>query len=107
MNKAMPKAGGVKKNHLRAQLDEISKVMLTVKLGETAEDFDRVHSVHRALEADALNCILPPANLRPYLIQEVECSILRDARMHLCKSSGKKPVMAPEIVEVADPTLAS
>jgi hypothetical protein len=76
-------------------LDELYKVVHSENLGELAEEFDRVHSVHRALEVGALNCILPPANLRPYLIHAVECGILR----------GEKSVMAPETVEVPDPTL--
>ena len=37
-----------------------------------AAEFDRVHSVHRALRVGALNRILPPASLRPYLIDAVE-----------------------------------
>jgi acetyl-CoA carboxylase carboxyltransferase component len=42
------------------------------KLGEIAAEFDRVHSVHRALKVGALQHILPPANLRPYLIGALE-----------------------------------
>jgi hypothetical protein len=37
-----------------------------------AAEFDRVHSVQRALDVGALNRIIPPANLRPYLIDAVE-----------------------------------
>jgi hypothetical protein len=37
-----------------------------------ANEFDNVHSVHRALSVGALNYIIPPANLRPYLIEAVE-----------------------------------
>ncbi len=107
MNKAMSKADGLGKNRWRAQEDQLSKVAHSEKLGKMAEDFDRVHSVHRALEAGALNYILPPANHRPYLIHAVECGTLRDQELHSGKSSGKKSVMAPEPVEVAGPILVS
>jgi len=43
-----------------------------------ADEFDRVHSVHRALEVGALHRILPPANLRPYLIDAVERGIAKE-----------------------------
>ena len=46
--------------------------MYSEKLGEMASEFDRVHSVHRALNVGALNYIIPPANLRPYVIHAVE-----------------------------------
>ncbi|HEY4934894.1 MAG TPA: carboxyl transferase domain-containing protein [Terriglobales bacterium] len=105
MNRAMSKADGVEKNRLRAQLDELFKVVHSEKLGQLAEEFDRVHSVHRALEVGALNCILPPANLRPYLIHAVECGISRYQEMYPDKSLAEKPAVTPEIVEVAEPTL--
>jgi acetyl-CoA carboxylase carboxyltransferase component len=107
MNKAMSKTDGVEKNRLRAQLDELFKVVHSEKLGELAEEFDRVHSVHRALEVGALHSILPPANLRPYLIHAVECGISRDLEVHSGKSAGKELVLTPEGLGVANPALVS
>ena len=46
----MAKADGQEKARLRAQWNELFKVVHSEKLGEMAEEFDRVHSVHRALE---------------------------------------------------------
>ena len=60
---------------MRAQWDELFKVIHSEKLGEMASEFDRVHSVQRALDVGALNYIIPPANLRPYLIHAVERGI--------------------------------
>jgi hypothetical protein len=54
---------------------ELYKVVNSEKLGEMASEFDRVHSVFRALKVGALNHIMPPANLRPYLINAVERGI--------------------------------
>jgi hypothetical protein len=68
------------------------------KLGELAEQFDRVHSVHRALEVGALHCILPPANLRPYLIHAVESGMAK---------WSESAAIAPKNVHAAPPTLVS
>ena len=45
-----------------------------------AAEFDRVHSVQRALDVGALNHIIPPASLRPYLIDAVERGIEREEK---------------------------
>ena len=72
LNAAMLQAEGEKKAALRSEWNEMFKLVYSEKLGEMASEFDRVHSVHRALSVGALNCILPPADLRPYLIRAVE-----------------------------------
>lgn len=72
LNVAVLQAEGGEKAKLRAQWNELFKVVYSEKLGEMAAEFDRIHSVHRALSVGALNCIIPPANLRPYLIRAVE-----------------------------------
>jgi hypothetical protein len=56
-----------------------------------ASEFDRVHSVQRALDVGALNYIIPPANLRPYLIHAVERGIAREEELHSRKHEGEKP----------------
>jgi acetyl-CoA carboxylase carboxyltransferase component len=75
LTQAMATADGKEKAALRAQWNELFKLVHSEKLGEMAEEFDRVHSVHRALRVGALNHILPPASLRPYLIDAVERGI--------------------------------
>ena len=72
LNVAMLQADGGEKAKLRTQWNELFKVVYSEKLGEMASEFDRIHSVHRALSVGALNCIIPPANLRPYLVHAVE-----------------------------------
>lgn len=72
LNMAMLQAEGREKAKLRAQWNELFEVVHSEKLGEMASEFDRIHSVHRALSVGALHCIIPPANLRPYLIRAVE-----------------------------------
>lgn len=74
----MLQADGAKKGRLRAQYEESFKIIHSEKLGEMAAEFDRVHSVHRALEVGALHRIIPPASLRPYLIGAVERGIEKE-----------------------------
>ncbi|HKC71211.1 MAG TPA: carboxyl transferase domain-containing protein, partial [Terriglobales bacterium] len=78
---AMAKADGLEKGRLRAQWNELFKLIHSEKLGEMANEFDHIHSVQRALGVGALNCIIPPANLRPYLIHAVERRMEKDKRV--------------------------
>jgi acetyl-CoA carboxylase carboxyltransferase component len=77
LSEAMSQADPVEKGRLRAQWNELFKVVHSEKLGEMAAEFDTVHSVQRALKVGALHHIIPPANLRPYLIDAVERGIRR------------------------------
>jgi acetyl-CoA carboxylase carboxyltransferase component len=86
LNQAIAQAEGAEKGRLRTQWDELFKVVHSEKLGEMASEFDRVHSVQRALDVGALNYIIPPANLRPYLIQAVERGIAREEESESAKS---------------------
>ena len=81
LSQAMAQADSVEKGRLRAQWNELFKVIHSEKLGEVAGEIDRVHSVHRALEVGALHHILPPANLRPYLIHAVERGIANEKQL--------------------------
>jgi len=72
LTEAINKAQGSEKAALRNEYNERFKVVHSEKLGEVAAEFDRIHSVHRALKVGALSSILPPQNLRPFLIDAVE-----------------------------------
>lgn len=75
LNRAMLQANAAEKVRLRAQWNELYKVVNSEKLGEMAGEFDRVHSVFRALKVGALNHIISPADLRSYLVKAVERGI--------------------------------
>lgn len=77
LSEAMAKAEGAEKGRLRARWEELFKVVHSEKLGEMASEFDRVHSVQRALKVGAVHRIIPPATLRPYLIDAVERGIAK------------------------------
>jgi acetyl/propionyl-CoA carboxylase alpha subunit/acetyl-CoA carboxylase carboxyltransferase component len=79
------------KSRLRTQWDELFKVIHSEKLGEVAGEFDRVHSVQRALRVGALHNILPPSNLRPYLIHAVERGTKGVQASEQGQHDGQKP----------------
>src|SRR5208337_2729662 len=89
LSQAMARAEGAEKSRLRAQWDELFKFVHSEKLGEMAAEFDRVHNVQRALDVGALNYIIPPANLRPYLIDAVERGIAREEEPEATKSKAQ------------------
>ena len=60
-------------------LEELLVAVSSEKVGEVAEEFDRVHTVERALRMGSLDRIIAPAQLRPYLVDAVERGIARAA----------------------------
>ncbi|HEX6902300.1 MAG TPA: carboxyl transferase domain-containing protein [Thermoanaerobaculia bacterium] len=66
------------KARLRAQLEDLAAAVRSEKLGEVAEEFDRIHSVERAQQVGSVHRIIPPAELRPYLIDAVERGMAKE-----------------------------
>jgi acetyl/propionyl-CoA carboxylase alpha subunit/acetyl-CoA carboxylase carboxyltransferase component len=97
LSQLLAQAEGAEKGRLRAQWDALFNVVHSEQLGEMASEFDRVHNVQRALDVGALNYIIPPADLRPYLIHAVERGIAREKRLE----SAKPKTMKLEIVKTA------
>jgi len=81
LNQAMAEATGAEKSRLRTQWEELFKLVHSEKLGEVAAEFDRVHSVQRALDVGALNRIIPPEQLRPYLIDALSRGIAKEEQV--------------------------
>jgi hypothetical protein len=61
----------------RRRRGELAREVRNQKLGEVAEEFDRVHSVQRAKRVGSVDRIIPPAALRPYLVDAVERGMRR------------------------------
>jgi acetyl-CoA carboxylase carboxyltransferase component len=93
LSEAMAQADSAEKRRLRKEWDELFKVVHSEKLGEVAGEFDRVHNVHRALSVGALNDILPPADLRPYLIHAVERGAAGVQEFESGRQEGAKPAV--------------
>ncbi len=91
LSQAMATAESVEKHRLRTQWDELFKVIHSEKLGELAGEYDRVHNVQRALKVAALHNILPPANLRPYLIDAVERGMENEKKLDSRENQDEKP----------------
>jgi acetyl/propionyl-CoA carboxylase alpha subunit/acetyl-CoA carboxylase carboxyltransferase component len=60
------------KRRLKVALAELYKSVRSEKLGEVANEFDHIHSVHRALKVGSLDKIISPEELREYLINALE-----------------------------------
>jgi acetyl/propionyl-CoA carboxylase alpha subunit/acetyl-CoA carboxylase carboxyltransferase component len=90
LNQAIALADGAEKGRLRSVWDELFKVIYSEQLGKMASEFDRVHSVQRALDVGALNYIIPPDKLRPYLVDAIERGIAREEELHSGKRQDEK-----------------
>jgi acetyl-CoA carboxylase carboxyltransferase component len=91
ISQSIATADGAEKSRLRTQWEEIFKLVHSQKLGEMASEFDRVHSVQRALDVGALNHILPPADLRPYLIRAIERAVGKVEELEIEGLEDKTP----------------
>ena len=83
-------SSGPDRASLRAALAEVMKAVRSQKLGEVADEFDRIHSVHRALKVGSLNRIISAAELRPYLVEAIERGMAREMeRWKACSSPSQ------------------
>ena len=85
LTEAMAKASGAEKARLRKEWEDLFKIVHSEKLGEMAAEFDRVHSVQRALDVGALDRIIPAATLRPYLVDAIARGIAKEEEMAFTK----------------------
>jgi acetyl/propionyl-CoA carboxylase alpha subunit/acetyl-CoA carboxylase carboxyltransferase component len=73
----MAEATGAERAHLQTELDEVTRAVRSEKLGEAAREFDSVHTIQRAQSVGSVHTIIPPARLRPYVIDAVDRGICR------------------------------
>jgi acetyl/propionyl-CoA carboxylase alpha subunit/acetyl-CoA carboxylase carboxyltransferase component len=72
LQKEIDQAADTARPTLRARLSEVVRAVRSEKLGQVADEFDRVHSVHRALQVGSLDRIIRAADLRPYVVDALE-----------------------------------
>ncbi|MFI1912377.1 carboxyl transferase domain-containing protein [Nocardia sp. NPDC020380] len=65
-------ASGPDRATLPAELDELRSTVRTEKLAEVAAEFDRVHSIQRAVEVGSADAVVSAAELRPRIIAAIE-----------------------------------
>jgi acetyl-CoA carboxylase carboxyltransferase component len=80
VQKELEQASDVGKAALRAKLSEITRSVRSEKLGQVADEFDGIHSVHRALQVGSLDRIIKASDLRPYVVDALERLMAREAQ---------------------------
>jgi acetyl/propionyl-CoA carboxylase alpha subunit/acetyl-CoA carboxylase carboxyltransferase component len=70
-------ASGAERAALNAQLAEVQSAVRAEKLGEVAAEFDRVHSIQRAVDVGSVDAIISAAELRPRIIEAIELGMKR------------------------------
>jgi acetyl/propionyl-CoA carboxylase alpha subunit/acetyl-CoA carboxylase carboxyltransferase component len=68
----LDEAEGDERASLSVALADLRASVRSSKLGEVASEFDRVHTVERALRVGSIDAIIPAARLRPHLIEALE-----------------------------------
>jgi acetyl/propionyl-CoA carboxylase alpha subunit/acetyl-CoA carboxylase carboxyltransferase component len=67
-------ATGAERAALSARLAEAQVSVRAEKLGEVAAEFDRVHSIQRAVDVGSVDAIISVAGMRPRIIAELEAA---------------------------------
>ncbi|WIX99192.1 biotin carboxylase N-terminal domain-containing protein [Amycolatopsis mongoliensis] len=70
-------ASGAARATLNAQLAELQSSVRAEKVSEVAAEFDRVHSIQRAVEVGSVDAIISAAELRPRIIEAIEHGLKR------------------------------
>jgi acetyl-CoA carboxylase carboxyltransferase component len=68
----MAEATGAQRAALATELADVRAAVRAEKLGEVAAEFDRVHSIQRAVEVGSVDAVIKAAELRPELVAAVE-----------------------------------
>jgi acetyl-CoA carboxylase carboxyltransferase component len=71
-------AQGIQKATLQSQLNEVTAMVRAEKISEVASEFDNIHSVQRARQVGSIDYVIPPADLRPFLVKALERGIERE-----------------------------
>ncbi|MCB9556864.1 MAG: ATP-grasp domain-containing protein [Deltaproteobacteria bacterium] len=80
LEQRLMRASGAQMVALRSQYQDLLGQVRSEKLGEVAEEFDAVHSVQRAQRVGSVDQIVPPSELRRYLVEALERGIERELR---------------------------
>ena len=66
------------KRRLRPRLAALAKSVRSEKLGEVADEFDRIHSIQRAVRVGSVDKIIPASELRPWIVSALETGMARE-----------------------------
>ena len=65
-------ASGAERGPLAAELDDLRSSVRAEKLNEVAAEFDRVHSIQRAVAVGSVDAVIRAAEIRPRIIEAIE-----------------------------------
>ncbi|QYN17864.1 biotin carboxylase N-terminal domain-containing protein [Amycolatopsis sp. DSM 110486] len=68
---------GAERAACAAELAEVQSSVRAEKLGEVAAEFDRVHSIQRAVEVGSVDAIVSVTDLRPRIVEAIEHGLKR------------------------------
>jgi acetyl-CoA carboxylase carboxyltransferase component len=72
LQKSLRSAGEAERAPLAAQLRDVRTAVRAEKIGEVAAEFDRIHSIHRAVEVGSVDAVIDPHEIRPRIIDALE-----------------------------------
>jgi acetyl-CoA carboxylase carboxyltransferase component len=75
---AVEEAEEPERSRLRAELERTRRAVRSEKLGQVADEFDRIHDIHRAVRTGSVHTIIPAEAIRPYLVDAVERGVARE-----------------------------
>ncbi len=99
LDERIASGGDADRQRLRAEREALWTEVRSQKLGEFAAEFDAVHSIERAVEVGSVERIIPPSQLRPYLIDAIERGMRRTLEQlsagngHHLPARDREPVM--------------
>ncbi|WP_285596665.1 carboxyl transferase domain-containing protein [Kineosporia sp. NBRC 101731] len=70
-------AGGAERAALNTKLAEVQGAVRAEKLGEVAAEFDRVHSIRRAVEVGSVDAIISAQEMRPRIIEAIAAGLAK------------------------------
>ena len=70
-------ASGADRAALNVELAEVQAAVRAEKVSEVAAEFDRVHSIQRAVDVGSVDAIISAAELRPRIIEAIEHGLKR------------------------------
>ena len=70
-------ASGADRGPLAAELDELRASVRSEKLNEVAAEFDKVHSIQRAVQVGSVDAVIRAAELRPRIIEAIDARLRR------------------------------
>jgi acetyl-CoA carboxylase carboxyltransferase component len=71
VQKALRSADDYERAALAEQLRDVRTAVRAEKLGEVATEFDRIHSIHRAVDVGSVDAVIKAEELRPRIIAEL------------------------------------